>query len=184
MVRDAVASALGSSDNAGMAVPYAATAQTPAGPGQVSAMAGSAYAGNAEIARAVAPQITAAIGSGPGSGRIELRLDPPELGIVEISLEITDQSLRATVVAERAATNELLRRHSDILLAQLQQAGFTGIDLQFTGNRASDQGGAQPDDSQRPAFGKDSATQLDGGNADVPASQVARRATDGLDLRL
>lgn len=182
VVRDAVMQALGDSGPIGFAASSAATAQSPAGPAPAAAPPG--VAGGAETARAVAPQIAAAIGSGPGSGRIEIRLDPPELGRVEILLEITDQSLRATLAAERPATNELLRRHSEILLAQLQQAGFTGIDLQFAEKRAGDQGGAQPGATPPPASAEDPDAPPDGDNADRPAGRVARRATDGLDLRL
>ena len=184
MVRNAVMQALGDSDRIGLVASSAATAQSPAGPAQALVAAQPAHAGGAEIARAVAPQIAAAIGSGPGSGRIELRLDPPELGRVEISLEITDQSLRATLAAERPATNELLRRHGEILLAQLQQAGFTGIDLQFAGNRAGQQGDARPGEAPQPASAGDPDVPPDGDNADLPAGRVARRTADGLDLRL
>lgn len=183
-MRDAVMQALGDSGQLGLVASSAATAQPPAGPAPALAAALQANAGGGEIARAVAPQISAAIGAGPGSGRIELRLDPPELGKIEISLEITDQSLRATLAAERPATNELLRRHSEILLAQLQQAGFTGIDLQFAGNRAGQRGGAQPGEAPRPAFAGDPDVPPHGDNADLPAGRVAWRTTDGLDLRL
>jgi hypothetical protein len=184
VVRNAVMSALGESGLIGLVASSAATAQSPAGAAQALVVAQPAPAGGAEIARAVAAQIAMAIGSGQGSGRIELRLDPPELGMMEISLEITDQSLRATLAAERPATNELLRRHGEILLAQLQQAGFTGIDLQFAGNRAGDRGGAQPGITPPPASAGDSGAPPDGDNADLPAGRVARRTTDGLDLRL
>ena len=184
-VHDAVMQAFGDPGRTGFAASAAATGQSPAGPATAAVPPG--YAGGAETARAVAPQIAAAIGSRPGSGRIEIRLDPPELGRVEISLEITDQSLRAIVAAERPMTNELLRRHGDILLAQLQQAGFSGIDLQFaesrSGDRGGDRGGAQPDPT-RPEAAGDPDAPADGDNADRPAGRVARRTTDGLDLRL
>jgi hypothetical protein len=181
MVRDAVMQALGSSGLTGLAASSAATAQPPAGPAQA---APPGVAGGADLARAVAPQIAAAIGSAPGSGRIEIRLDPPELGRVEISLDITEQSLRATLAAERPATNELLRRHGEILLAQLQQAGFTGIDLQFAEHRAGDRGGARPGATPLPDSAGDAGAPPDGDTADRPAGLVARRTTDGLDLRL
>jgi hypothetical protein len=182
VVRDAVMQALGDSGPIGFAASSAATAQSPAGPAPAAVSPG--YSGGAEIARAVAPQIAAAIGSGPGSGRIEIRLDPPELGRVEISLDIVEQSLRATLVADRPATSDLLRRHGEILLAQLQQAGFTGIDLQFAEHRGRDRGEAQPGIAPWPASAGDHGAPADGGDAGRPAGPVARRTTDGLDLRL
>ena len=95
-----------------------------------------------ELARAVVPQIAAAIGVDAASGRIELRLDPPELGRVEIAIEIVEQSLRATLSAERPGTHDLLRRHGEMLLAQLQEAGFSGVDLRFAGERGRNGHGA------------------------------------------
>jgi hypothetical protein len=183
MVHEAIMQARGEFQPIGLAASTAATEQSPTGSPQSLASALQANAGGAEIARAVAPQIAAAIGSGPASGRIELRLDPPELGNVEISLEITNQSLRATVMADRPATNELLRRHGDVLLTQLQQAGFTGIDLQFGGNRARNQGGAQPGDMPQPVFTGTPDTLSNSENAEVPAGRAVRRTADGLDLR-
>ncbi|MHA1530307.1 MAG: flagellar hook-length control protein FliK, partial [Alphaproteobacteria bacterium] len=182
VVRDAVMQALGDSALIGLAASSTATALSPAGPAPAAMPPG--LGGGAEIVRAVAPQIAAAIGSGPGAGRIELRLDPPELGRVEISLEIIDQSLRATLAAERPATNELLRRHGEMLLTQLQQAGFTEIDLQFSDNRARDRGSAQPGVTPRLASAGDSGASPHDDNGDRPAGPVGRRATEGLDLRL
>jgi hypothetical protein len=184
IVHEAVMQAQVEFEQIGVAASTAASTQSPSGSAQQLATALHANAGGAEIARAVAPQIVTAIGSAPGSGRIELRLDPPELGNVEILLEITDQSLRATVMAERPATNELLRRHGEVLLTQLQQAGFTGIELQFTGNRTGNQGSAHPGDTPRPTFTADPDTRSGGENPDLPASRNVRRASGGLDLRL
>ncbi|MEM1344189.1 MAG: flagellar hook-length control protein FliK [Pseudomonadota bacterium] len=87
--------------------------------------------GLSETARALAPQIATALQAHPGSGRIRVELDPPELGRIEIGLDIADQGLRATLVADKSATSDLLRRHSEMLLQQLQDAGFAEIDLQF-----------------------------------------------------
>jgi hypothetical protein len=181
-VRDAVMQALGDAGRTGFAASAAATAQSSAGPAPAAAPPG--IAGSAEIARAVAPQIAMAIGLREGSGRIELRLDPPELGRVEISLEITEQSLRAVLAAERPMTNELLRRHGDILLAQLQQAGFTGVDLQFAENRGGERGGALPAATPPPEPAGDPDARPAGDHAERPSGRVARRTTDGLDLRL
>lgn len=183
MVHDAVMQAHGDFEQIGLVASTGATAQSSTGSAQSPAPALQANAGGAEIARAVAPQIAMAIGSGPGSGRIELRLDPPELGNVRISLEITDQSLRAVVMADRPATNELLRRHGDVLLTQLQQAGFTGIDLQFAGNRTGNQGSAHHGDAPRPAFTGDLSALSTDEITDVSASRAVHRTSDGLDLR-
>ncbi|MGF1500254.1 MAG: flagellar hook-length control protein FliK [Paracoccaceae bacterium] len=85
--------------------------------------------------RHIAPQLAGAIQPQTVPGHIQLQLDPPELGRVEIGLEIADQGLRASLAAERGSTADLLRRHGDLLLQQLQDLGFADIDLRFSGGR-------------------------------------------------
>jgi len=98
---------------------------------QTSAASASAASSGAEAARAVLPQVAAAIRAVPGSASFDLQLDPPELGRVRIGLDITDSGLRASLMAERPATGELLRANGAVLAQQLQDAGFSEIDLDF-----------------------------------------------------
>ncbi len=88
-----------------------------------------------DIARSTGQQIATVVIAQSGPARIELQLDPPELGRVDIDLDITDQGLRATITSERSTTGELLRRHGDVLLQQFQDAGFADIDLRFGQSR-------------------------------------------------
>lgn len=90
-----------------------------------------ANAASAGLATHAAQQIGAAIARDPSAGRIELRLDPPELGRVEIQFDFSDDALRAVVSAERTATADFLRRHSEVLMQHLREAGFSGVDLSF-----------------------------------------------------
>ncbi len=85
----------------------------------------------AAIARHTAPQIANAVIARPNGGTIDIRLDPPELGRVEITLELSDQGLRAALISERASTGDLLRRHADMLMQQFEDSGFEDIDLSF-----------------------------------------------------
>jgi hypothetical protein len=81
-----------------------------------------------------------------GRDRIELRLDPPELGRVEIDLSLVDGRLTATIAAERPETLDLLRRHADVLQRDLVAAGFGGADVGFSDRaRAEARADAQPD---------------------------------------
>lgn len=86
---------------------------------------------DAQRADAAARQIAAAISTDTSDGAIELRLDPPELGRVEIQFDFGEDSLRAVIAAERPATVDALRRHGDLLLQQLRAAGFANVDLGF-----------------------------------------------------
>lgn len=132
-------------------------------------------AATAESARAIAPQIASAITAQQAPGRIELQLDPPELGRIEIALEIADQGLRATLSAERATTGDLVRRHGELLMQQLQNAGFADVDLRFAD-------GQTRHGSHHPAGN----TGAEGTDAppDEPTRHIARGGSEGLDLRL
>lgn len=139
-----------------------------------------AHAQSAEAARAVLPQITGAIRTASGGAGLELHLDPPELGRVRIDLDIADGGLRASLVAERAATGELLRNHGAILTQQLQDAGFTEIDLQF----------GAPDQDRGDGGGGPPGTPY-AASEEIPDASAAGAATgpfhagpeDGIDLR-
>ncbi|MBL4807494.1 MAG: flagellar hook-length control protein FliK [Rhodobacteraceae bacterium] len=74
--------------------------------------------------------------------KIELRLDPPELGRVTIQLISNDSVLQAIIIAERPEISDLMRRHADILTAALEKAGFAQTDLQFQSGQHS---GENPD---------------------------------------
>jgi hypothetical protein len=79
-------------------------------------------------ARAVAD----AISLGRDRDRVELRLDPPELGRVAIDLKHHDGVLTASVAADRPDTLDLLRRHADTLQRELAASGFGRADISFS----------------------------------------------------
>lgn len=90
-----------------------------------------------------AAQVVAAIRADRGSNEIDVRLDPPELGRVRISLTIERSDIvTATVSSERTDTLDLMRRHQDELARELERAGFSKVRLDFS---ASDSGRAFSD---------------------------------------
>jgi hypothetical protein len=104
---------------------------------------------------------------------VEIRLDPPELGRVQIQLNPGDGGLQAVVLAERPETQDLLRRHAETLARDLNAAGYTNVSLDF-------------------AAGGEAAPRRDepesGGPAPTAAVEIAvapaRAPADGLDIRL
>jgi flagellar hook-length control protein FliK len=84
--------------------------------------------------RQVALQITKALDH--DRTEIRIRLDPPELGEVDIQLEFRDLRLSAAVSAERSDTLELLQRDSRSLARALREAGLelADADLSFAHN--------------------------------------------------
>jgi flagellar hook-length control protein FliK len=116
-------------------------------------------------------------------GATELRLDPPELGRVRVTLRTGEHGLVAVVHVERPETLDLMRRHADILLRDLADAGQTRVDLSFAQFQGGDGQGRRLSDA--PALG----FAADDGVAATPAqphsAQPRRsRAAGGLDIRV
>jgi chemotaxis protein MotD len=84
-----------------------------------------------------------------GTNRFEIRLDPPDLGRIDVRLNVDKQgNVTSHLVVERSSTLDLLRRDAPQLERALQDAGLkTGGDgLQFS---LRDQGaGAQSQNFQ------------------------------------
>jgi flagellar hook-length control protein FliK len=84
-----------------------------------------------------------------GNSRFEIRLDPPELGRIDVRLDVDHEgNVKSRLVIERADTYDLLRRDQSTLERALQQAGLKTSDnaLEFS---LRDHGFAQqrdPDD--------------------------------------
>lgn len=119
-----------------------------------------------EAARSVPAQIVEALRKTP-DGSVELRLSPEELGRVKMTVSpAADGGVSVSVLVERPETLELLRRHSDLLLADLKAEGFANPNLDFR------QEGQARDDSPKegaPVFGTEAA----GGSAERPERGLA-----------
>jgi hypothetical protein len=131
--------------------------------------------------QALAGQITLAVGRATTDRSVEIRLDPPELGRVQIHLRPTETGLQATVLAERPETHDLLRRHADLLARDLGAAGFRDVSLDFAAGGQS----APGRDEARAAIVAANAA------ANVPAEPAVRPAparrdvvAGGPDIRL
>jgi hypothetical protein len=79
---------------------------------------------------ATVSQIAVAVASA-SEHRVEIRLDPPELGRVQIHLTPVDGGVQAVVLADRPETQDLLRRHAHALTQELGDAGFGNVSLDF-----------------------------------------------------
>ena len=106
---------------------------------------------------AVAGQVAVAIGRA-SDDKLEIRLDPPELGRVQIQLTRHDGGIQAVVMADRPETQDLLRRHAEVLVRELGQAGYDSVSLDFAGGEAR--------------AGRDDARSLDWAQA-APAAPAA-----------
>ncbi len=89
-------------------------------------------------------QIVAAVSTRPGENKLEIRLDPPELGKVLIGFDRDGADIvRAVISAESPDTLDLMRRHADVFQRALEAQGFENLDLHF----ADKQQGESADDA-------------------------------------
>lgn len=77
-------------------------------------------------------------------GAIEVRLDPPDLGRVSIDFSADANGVvKAIIIADRADTLDLIRRHIDIFRDELSKQGFGDVDMSFR-ERGRDDGDTLP----------------------------------------
>lgn len=126
-------------------------------------------------------QIAAALTTNT-EGRIELRLDPEELGLVRVGLTPGDGAMTVHVSAERSETLDLLRRHSDVLARELRDIGYGDVTFDFgSGERSNNP-------PQRAQTHEISSQPLEENQATPePTQTIAPKSSalsGGLDLRL
>ncbi|MEI6098452.1 MAG: flagellar hook-length control protein FliK [Alphaproteobacteria bacterium] len=64
--------------------------------------------------------------------RVELTLDPVELGKVRFDFTTVNDRITINLSVERPETLDLLRRHAEVLRAEFRDAGFDGSNLNFS----------------------------------------------------
>ena len=113
-------------------------------------------------------------------GEMRLRLQPPELGQLDLRLVVEDGNrLTLTIAADRDDTAQLLQRHLDELKHTLQPAGLeiSGASVQTRSEFARDHGGA---------FGQEPRHAFDGTDDEPPTTADRRRlgyvSATGLDF--
>jgi hypothetical protein len=113
---------------------------------------------------------------------LEIALEPEELGRVRLVFSAAEAGLAVTLQADRSETLEMLRRHVDLLLADLRARGFEEVHIDFGGDtrgghgdEAGGGGGALPEAPENTA---------DAPPADAASLRDIPSSTSGLDLRL
>ena len=135
-------------DPSALATTAPAIAATPVQHGQTSAPAapqGNAGAAAPSPAAQVAPALVSLAQAPAGGSRLTLRLDPAELGHVQIRIDrAQDAPARVEITAERPETLALLQRDQPQLQRALDQAGVPADGRSLTFHVASQQtGGGQ-----------------------------------------
>jgi hypothetical protein len=123
-----------------------------------------------------------------GKHRFEIRLDPPELGRIDVRLDVhRDGHVTSRLVVERVETLDLLRRDAPALERALQSAGLHTNESGLHFSLRDQSGGgyrARPDDTSHPHL-------LIVPDEDVAVREAVRRAYGvlrgfgaGVDIRI
>ncbi|WP_407527627.1 flagellar hook-length control protein FliK [Methylobacterium oryzisoli] len=181
--------------DAAPALPSDATLPAPAQTAPAAVDAPADIAGASTRSEPAGPPVT--LGAVPitiglralaGSNRFEIRLDPADLGRIEVSLDIDrEHRAKAHLVVERPETLALLQRDARSLEQALAQAGFEASDAAVSFSLRDGSGGqgqAGGGDSGRPQ-GRTPHGAGEAELAPVPAAPVMRLAgRSGLDIRI
>lgn len=122
-----------------------------------------------------------------GRRRFDIRLDPPELGQIDVRLDVDrDGTVVSRLIAERAETLDLLRREALQLERALQDAGLktNSQSMQFSlRDHGGDRHGARDDGPapRSPASAAESSTPSD---AAATTYRRFNRGAGGLDIRI
>ncbi len=111
-----------------------------------------------------------------GVKTFQIRLDPAELGRVDVKLEIKeDGEVKANLVVDRVETLAMLKRDANTLQQAFEQAGLRqspdGLSFQLRGEQQGREGQRQNEEQGRPRWSND----LDDAGAPRPAEFVMRR---------
>ena len=124
-----------------------------------------------------------------GAKRFDIRLDPPELGRIEVRLDVSRKGQVMThLVVERAETLDLLQRDARQLERALQDAGLNtsedGMKFSLKDQNLTQGGEKFSDDDDLSAFadGEDGESEANPDEAMPPPSRYI--ASTGLDIRI
>ncbi len=130
------------------------------------------------LAQSVAVQISDAV-TGQGEKRIEIMLEPIELGRLRLALHPGEHGMNIHIVAERAETLDLIRRHMHLLKEEFQSLGYNDVAFDFAHDDQPAREHPDWSDDRIPA-------DISGGKAALAQSQINRKMLGGsyLDIRL
>lgn len=129
-----------------------------------------------ETARWVATQLVEGMPKQPDRP-VEIALNPEELGRVRMVLSPSDAGVTVLISTERIETQDLMRRHIELLATEFRRLGYDDIGFEF-----SNDGGKTSSQPERASSENDSLEQ--DAPEQHPAKPAQRLASSGLDLRL
>ena len=108
---------------------------------EASVRAGSSTAYRDGTPRFVAVQLAEA--AMQGKPKVDVVLNPQELGNVTMRLSTTETGIAMVIQAERPETEELMRRHIHELEKEFKEMGFDNVEFNFAGSGAEHSGSSE-----------------------------------------
>ena len=133
-----------------------------------------------QTTQAIAQQMTAAL-SRVQDGTIQIRLDPPELGRLSVTMPTVETGGTAVISADRPEVLDLIRRNEHLLQKELQSAGFANLDLSFSEH--NEQGQNDSNDAHK-LFSTDQSMSADLDLAFAREGASGTATLDSIDIRL
>ncbi|WP_116597634.1 flagellar hook-length control protein FliK [Primorskyibacter marinus] len=109
--------------------------------------------------------------------RVEIRLNPDELGRVQIQMTTTEAGIVMSVISERPETTELLRRHIDLLAQEFEGMGYSEMEFTFNDEGASREQHSRPNHAS-PAESQTNTMQ------NQESQEATTIALTGIDIRI
>lgn len=135
----------------------------------------------------VALPATIAIKALEGSNQFQIRLDPEDLGRIDVSLEIkTDGSIRAAIAADNPDALQLIVREARSLEQAFDQAGFRRDDQALSFSLSDQQQSSDQRQSRTPQQSQTMTRFFVEGDGELPPNLIAyQQTTNGrLDVRI
>lgn len=134
-----------------------------------------------ETARMVVAQLANALNGAQGN-KVEITLNPEELGRVRMVLSITENGVAVSITAERPEILDMMRRHIDQLAEEFRSLGYDEFGFEFAEGDA--QGGFDTETAEsEPDNSTESSNRRDTSESD-PVPIVRATQSRGLDLRV
>ncbi|WP_291736781.1 flagellar hook-length control protein FliK [Leisingera sp. F5] len=137
-----------------------------------------------EAPRMIAAQMAEAFAA-KGEQKVEVSLNPQELGHVKMRVVSTETGITMIIQTERPETGDLMRRHIHELAEEFRRMGYEDISFEFSGGQA---GGGHHGEDAEGGSGLPSGTTETGGPDAMDAGEAAiknlRLGAAGVDMRV
>ncbi|WP_264211902.1 flagellar hook-length control protein FliK [Leisingera thetidis] len=145
---------------------------------------GTQAAHRPEVPRMIAAQLAEAFAA-KGKQKVEVSLNPQELGHVKMRVVASETGITMVVQTERPETGDLMRRHIHELAEEFRRMGYEDISFEFSGGQTGgDRSGQEPDGGSGQAGGEAGAPGAGAADTREPAIQNLRHGSAGVDMRV